>query len=335
MRARIVYPALLLLTVALTAVALRPKLERGDDDPEPAGAGGEGSAPSEVGSRGGGGPEPVTNAAGPDASSPVEPERVPSYVRIAPDTKDACPEGMVLVDGVYCPYVGHRCLEFSNEERDVCTRYAPEVLCEGALTHERFCIDRYEYPNLEGVAPVVMVDWNQAVAACEVEGKRLCTTTEWEFACEGTQMWPYPYGLERDAEACNIDREMAQPDLVAFSHPERISGEVARLDRRLPSGSRPRCVSPFGVYDMTGNVDEWVFNPQGTRDEKPYRSTLKGGYWGPIRARCRPITSTHNEWFSFYQVGFRCCRDAMGEAPSAPRRRAPGGWAPLESPERN
>ena len=55
-------------------------------------------------------------------------------------------------------------------------------------------------------------------------------------------------------------------------------------------------------------------NKNGKVDDKPYKSTLKGGYWGPIRARCRPITSTHNEWFSFYQVGFRCCKDAGGSA---------------------
>ena len=42
---------------------------------------------------------------------------------------------MVLVDGVYCPFVGHTCVSFANETRDVCDRYAPEVLCEGRLQH--------------------------------------------------------------------------------------------------------------------------------------------------------------------------------------------------------
>jgi sulfatase modifying factor 1 len=67
-----------------------------------------------------------------------------------------------------------------------------------------------------------------------------------------------------------------------------------------------RCVSPFGVHDMTGNVDEWVVNEKG----EPYRSGLKGGYFGKIRAQCRPMTTDHNEWFRFYQVGFRCCEAA-------------------------
>jgi formylglycine-generating enzyme len=246
--------------------------------------------------------------AAPDAGPPP----VPDYVRVDPQSPAVCGEGMVLVDGIYCPYVGHTCTKFLVEERDVCEKYAPEVLCEGRLAHRRYCVDVYEYPNLPGVVPAVMVDWNDARRACAVEGKRLCTVEEWEFACEGPQMWPYPYGTERDATACNIDRDYALPVMEAFSDPWKISEEVERLDKRVPSGSMPRCVSPFGVRDMTGNVDEWVYNENGKVDDKPYRSTLKGGYWGPIRARCRPITSTHNEWFSFYQVGFRCCKDAGG-----------------------
>jgi formylglycine-generating enzyme required for sulfatase activity len=222
---------------------------------------------------------------------------------------------MRLVEGVYCPYVGHRCVEFINEEKDVCKAYAPKVICEGRRVKKRYCIDTYEYPNIEGVYPAIMGDFDDAKAACAVEGKRLCTTDEWTFACEGPAMLPYPYGLTRDPEACNIDRPYPLPDLWAFSDPWKVSGEVDRLDQRRRSGELARCVSPFGVHDMTGNVDEWAFNPEGKLDDKPYRSALKGGYWGPIRGRCRPMTSSHNQWFRFYQVGFRCCADA---APSTP-----------------
>jgi sulfatase modifying factor 1 len=37
---------------------------------------------------------------------------------------------------------------------------------------------------------------------------------------------------------------------------------------------------------------------------------LKGGYWGPVRDRCRPMTIAHDENFAFYQIGFRCCSEA-------------------------
>ena len=69
------------------------------------------------------------------------------------------------------------------------------------------------------------------------------------------------------------------------------------------SGARAGCTSSYGVFDMTGNVDEWVVNESG----HPFKSGLKGGYWGPVRDRCRPMTTAHGEEFSYYQVGFRCC----------------------------
>ena len=117
-----------------------------------------------------------------------------------------------------------------------------------------------------------------------------------------------PYNVKIDGNVCGL-------------------GTVKHREFAFASGEMNRCVSPFGVRDMTGNVDEWVNNELGTLDEKPFRSTLKGGYWGPIRSRCRPVTSTHNRWFRFYQVGFRCCSDALdggkAVAPAAKTARIP------------
>ena len=315
MRERLPFLVALVAAAAVAALLFTPRMRAPFEPADPGQASSAGAPPE---------PAPPPPAS---ASAPPPPPPLPAYVRVDPATAAACPADMVLVDGIYCPYVGHRCLRWADEAKDVCQRYAPEVLCEGRLQHRRYCIDLYEYPNLTGVRPAVMADWNDARRACAVEGKRLCTVEEWEFACEGPQMWPYPYGIERDPDACNIDRDVSMPDLDAFSDPRAISQEVERLDRRVASGERARCVSPFGVRDMTGNVDEWVRNEEGKVDEKPFRSTLKGGYWGPIRARCRPITSTHNEWFSFYQVGFRCCADPLdgGKAkePAPPTTRIP------------
>jgi formylglycine-generating enzyme required for sulfatase activity len=61
----------------------------------------------------------------------------------------------------------------------------------------------------------------------------------------------------------------------------------------------------FGVYDLIGNVDEWTRSAVRGRP-----SILKGGYWGPVRTRCRPTTRAHGESHAFYQQGFRCCADA-------------------------
>jgi formylglycine-generating enzyme required for sulfatase activity len=83
--------------------------------------------------------------------------------------------------------------------------------------------------------------------------------------------------------------------------------ELEKLDQRLPAGSMPRCVSPFGVYDMNGNINEWVHLPG---KKYPDRSGLKGGWWGPVRNRCRPTVGFHKEEDYGYEAGFRCCQDA-------------------------
>ncbi len=72
---------------------------------------------------------------------------------------------------------------------------------------------------------------------------------------------PYPYGYVRESgkPATSTDR-LLTPDFKAFTEDRIVADEVFRLDQRVPSGSMDRCVSPFGVHDMTGNVDEWVVN---------------------------------------------------------------------------
>ena len=65
----------------------------------------------------------------------------------------------------------------------------------------RFCIDRFEYPNRRHAFPVIDVTWNESGEICAGEGKRLCSETEWTFACEGGEATPYPTGYVRDAMA--------------------------------------------------------------------------------------------------------------------------------------
>jgi hypothetical protein len=254
----------------------------------------ENSRPSE--------PSPAVNQA-PAVSASEEPD-------------DTCPDGMVLVEGDYCPVLGHVCLKRLEGEVERCAEFAAPPICDGATQKKRFCIDRFEYPNLEGVRPAVMVSWHEAKAACEAEGKRLCTGSEWTLACEGSDRVPYPYGYTRDSTACNIDRAHPEVDAQALQDPRAVAAEVARLDQRVPSGQMTRCKSSYGVQDMTGNVDEWVLNekhfgpPPSDGSERPFISALKGGYWGPVRNRCRATTTAHNEWFRYYEVGFRCCADS-------------------------
>jgi len=219
----------------------------------------------------------------------------------------ACAEGMVRVEGDYCPWVEQKCLRWLDPETKMrCAEFEPNSSCAGKTVHKAFCIDRFEYPNKVGEKPVVMKTWYEAKSTCESEGKRLCGESEWTLACEGQERLPYPYGYARDADACNIDKPHPDPNEQLIANPLTRDKEVARLDQRDPSGARESCVSPYGVHDMTGNVDEWVVNESG----RPFKSGLKGGYWGPVRTRCRPMTIAHNEDFMFYQIGFRCCGDS-------------------------
>jgi formylglycine-generating enzyme required for sulfatase activity len=234
----------------------------------------------------------------------------------------ACPADMVEVDGDWCPVVEQVCLrpvDPKHLDQDRCAEFATRSRCLAPTKHRHFCIDRYEWPNRAGEKPVVAVDWDTARSECTAAGKRLCKEEEWTLACEGPERLPYPYGYTRNPNACNIDKPMIVPDMARWSNLATRPQEVERLDQRDPSGARELCVSPFGVFDMTGNVDEWVLNEHGKETEKPYFSGLKGGYWGPVRDRCRPMTTDHNEWHAGYQIGFRCCADTSDTAATDPR----------------
>jgi formylglycine-generating enzyme required for sulfatase activity len=112
-------------------------------------------------------------------------------------------------------------------------------------------------------------------------------------------MRPYPYGFSRDSTACNIDQmNLGKP-------------QAGLNDLRAPVDAYPRCLSPFGVHDMSGNVEEWATLDWG---KAPDRSAMKGAWWLPGRNTCRAATLGHGEIYEGPQVGVRCCKDA----PSAP-----------------
>lgn len=245
-----------------------------------------------------------------------------------PPGEAGCAPDMVEVEGDYCPVVEQKCLRWLDPATKLqCAEFDKTVTsarCPMKTQHKRFCIDRYEWPNKVGALPRYMASWVEAKASCEATGKRLCSDTEWTLACEGEDRQPYPYGdgYERDQQACNIDKPYIWPHAEKVYDPRTASDELARLDQREASGSRTACVSPYGVHDMVGNVDEWVVNV--SQAGKPFMSGLKGGYWGPVRTRCRPMTTAHNETFRYYQIGFRCCGEAQsgasGDAPLASSR---------------
>lgn len=243
------------------------------------------------------------------------------------DNRGSCPAGMVEVEGQMkldpSPNSHFDMKSIEEMQKTTCKRWINRDFPERCAEFDRdkwlamsselakkpmhYCIDRFEYPNQKGAYPVISVSFYEASDLCAETGKRLCDEAEWTFACEGEEAQPYPYGYVRDPGACIVDQNWKPYNETAMRPRDGAAamGEVDRLWQGVASGSQPRCRSPFGIYDMTGNVDEWTRSVR--EGERP--SILKGGYWGPVRTRCRPSTRSHDENHTFYQQGFRCCAD--------------------------
>jgi hypothetical protein len=268
-----------------------------------------------------GAPSPSVATVATNATESPTPAATP--IVVAP-MDGACPADMVLVDGAYCPDVKQTCLRWLDQpgpyEFFRCAVYGKPQCLSSAREPLRFCIDRYEYTPPNAELPAVHQSWTSASAVCASEGKRLCMESEWQLACEGPDMHAYPYGdgFHRDATACNIDRlNLGRPN----------SG---LRDLREPAGSRPRCVSPYGVFDMSGNVEEWTTldhpseGTSGARSPNGFAtggseshssapkeiSSMKGAWWLPGRNHCRAATTGHGQIYEGPQVGVRCCKAA-------------------------
>lgn len=163
------------------------------------------------------------------------------------------------------------------------------------------CIDRYEARVEEGRAisvagrvPTDSISWHAALAACEAANKRLCTVAEWEAACRGPERRTYPYGDEYQRGRCNTGEEDQALDRM----------------RVEPTGSHAECVTPEGVFDLSGNLQEWRsdLDPSGT-----LRSTGGGSFSVPndevVCVRRSPTYLAPDRALS--GVGFRCCADPV------------------------
>lgn len=266
---------------------------------------------------------------------------LPEVTDATEGTTGSCRPGMVEVAGrmkIDPPHEASKGVNIEEMQKLTCTSWINREYPERCASFDRgkwlamsakletrpvhYCMDRFEYPNQKGQFPLIYATYPESKAMCEEQGKRLCSEEEWTFACEGEEATPYPYGYVRDPSACAIDSKWRAFNERAMQPRDGYDAmaEMDRLWQGHASGAMARCRSAAGVYDMTGNVDEW------TRSVKPGErpSILKGGYWGPVRTRCRPSTRSHDESHVFYQQGFRCCGDTpeRAETDAAPPRRA-------------
>jgi formylglycine-generating enzyme required for sulfatase activity len=216
----------------------------------------------------------------------------------APAAPAACPDGMVLVEGSYCPEVEQRCLKYMDPPGRYqffrCAEYAQPARCLAPRKHLRFCMDRSEYVKPGERLPANDQSWTDGDRICRSLGKRMCMESEYNFACEGEEMRPYPYGFKRDESACNAD------------HYDVVDKEGKLRDLRVSADEYPRCESPFGIKHLAGNLEEFV----SIDGSNPVRPAMKGAYWQPSRNFCRAAQTAHDRYYHGTETGFRCCADA-------------------------
>jgi formylglycine-generating enzyme required for sulfatase activity len=220
---------------------------------------------------------------------------------------NACPADMRLVEADHSDAVMHDCREVKN---GFCVDYTPGAShFAGRHDHVRACMDVYEAPNVKGDKPIVMLSSVEAAKWCADRGKRLCSEYEWESACEGPQVRPWVYGWKQDPETCNSGKLWRPFDAWALMRGgEDAAKETERLWQGDPSGARAGCVSQSGVYDLNGNVEEWVTSSR----PRIWPTALMGGFWAKGWTQCRGTNWAHEPTFRFYEVGFRCCKDPSG-----------------------
>jgi formylglycine-generating enzyme required for sulfatase activity len=176
-----------------------------------------------------------------------------------------------------------------------------------------FCMDVYEAPNEAGTPPLAMQSALAGEEWCAERGKRLCTEAEWVRACRGSCDCEFPYGDTYERGRCNDDETWISPNWTTLGRwpSQAAMDEAARLYQAEPSGSNEGCVSEDGVYDLAGNVAEWV--RRSFPHTNNYDHVMKGCYWagcyGGAPPSCSFVNPAHPSGFRSYEAGFRCCLD--------------------------
>lgn len=143
-----------------------------------------------------------------------------------------------------------------------------------------------KFPAGRADHPCVFVTWHDASAYAAWADKELPTAQQWEKAARGTRGTVYPWGDQPTPAKCNVR--------------ENGVGETTAGDC-YQSG-----ISPYGVYDLCGNVWEWC-----STESKPGRHELKGGAWTSPFSRATP--SSFNDAAATMcddDTGFRCVAGA-------------------------
>lgn len=180
-----------------------------------------------------------------------------------------------------------------------------------------FWIDRYEASidkdgralSLAGVVPA-NATWYEAQTACSKAGKRLCTSAEWVTACAGKD------AIDNDGNGNYADDYVEGNQFPYADYHEQgfcyVDGD-RRDGRPRETGSSPKCVTPSGVFDLAGNVEEWIEATEAAAQ------LVGGDYRAGDKASCVRGHRSFGPGHRSHGIGFRCCADAevanKGSAP--------------------
>lgn len=150
--------------------------------------------------------------------------------------------------------------------------------------------------------PATTMSWYAARDACAKAGLRLCSEREWIAACQGAE-----------PVDDNGNGQFADDIVEGTSYPYGDYHERGRCWdghddggdwRPVYTGEMPACVTPQGIYDLTGNVEEWV----GLTEAE---AVLLGGAYDTTKdkARCYRRNDSFGPGLANRRTGFRCCAD--------------------------
>ncbi|HET9955836.1 MAG TPA: SUMF1/EgtB/PvdO family nonheme iron enzyme [Polyangiaceae bacterium] len=263
-------------------------------------------------------------AAGRAPAAAAAPPRASDFEQPAIDARTGCPEGMAPIAN-YC--VDRFEAHLWREQADGKLELHP--------AHERPLGEtRFFARSRERVRPQAYISQVEAALACQNAGKRLCSAAEWYEACQGSKHTTYPYGSHFERRRCNVGK----PHLLSRLHGANPGAwryaedfNDPRLDQEpgflALTGEYADCASDYGVYDMVGNLHEWV-GDRATADlakviplKAEIRNSLRrrggngvflGGFFSTTSEHgpgCRFATVAHEPTYHDYSTGFRCCRD--------------------------